>query len=204
MNLSRNASLKFSGFLVLVFAFQILFQPDLGFNASSSPWWRFFTSFVAHSGPEHLFNNLFFLGVFGYMYEKLTSGKIFLLTFLVSAVFANFSAFFFFPETAIIGASGGAFGIMAALAVYRPNNLGLALGVPVPMWAAFLLYLLIQLAGLSSTTLTAYEAHLFGMVSGTVIGLHLRDGERRIKEGNELDEENWRDRIRRWEEEHML
>jgi len=203
MKAERFTALKFCGFLIAVLGFQVFVEPDLGFNASSSPWWKFFTSFVAHSGPEHLLNNLFFLGLFGSLYEGMTSGRTFLATFFVSAVFANLTAFIFFPETVIIGASGGAFGIMAALAVYRPNSLGLAMGVPVPMWAAFLLYLGIQLAGLTASNFTAYEAHLFGMVSGSIIGLYLHE-DKDSSDDEDLEEENWRDRVREWEEKYML
>lgn len=198
----RFTALKLCGFLTAVFLTQFFYGFEPGFNASVSPWWKFFTSPFGHSGPEHLLNNLFFLGLFGSLYEGLTSGRTFLATFLVSAVVANLTAFVFFPETAIIGASGGAFGVMAAVAVYRPNNVGLALGVPVPMWAAFMMYLSIQLAGLTSSNFTAYEAHLFGMVSGSLIGLYLRDGSESSEE--DIEETNWRERIREWEEKHML
>lgn len=200
----RNFSaLKFCGFLAAFFGFQIFFSFDPGFNASSSPWWKFFTSFFGHSGLEHLLNNLFFIGLFGSLYEGLTSSKMFYGTFLVSAVFANMTAFIFFPNSAIIGASGGAFGLMAALAVYKPNNIGLALGVPVPMWAALVVYTVTQLAGLTAATNTAYEAHLFGMLAGGVMGLWLRDNESEEDE-EQIEKENWSQRIRKWEEKYML
>jgi membrane associated rhomboid family serine protease len=198
------SALKFCGFLGTVFLFQVLFNFDPGFNASSSPWWKFFTSSFGHSGMEHLLNNLFFIGLFGSLYEGLTSSRIFYITFLVAAVVANLTAFIFFLTSSIIGASGGAFGIMAALAVYRPNNIGLALGVPVPMWAALIIYTVTQFAGLTAATNTAYEAHLFGMVAGGAIGLWLRENFSKKKE-DELDrDDDWKTRIREWEEKYML
>lgn len=199
----RWVALKLCGVFGAVFAIQLIFNFDPGFNASSSPWWKFFTSFFGHGGLEHLLNNLFFLGLFGSIYEKLSFGKTFLLTFLVSAIFANLTAFIFFPNTAIIGASGGAFGVLAALAVYQPRRIGLALGVPMPMWATLAVYTLIQFAGLTATGgSTAFEAHIFGMLAGAPIGYSLRDAEEESRE-KDLEEEEWQKRIRSWEDKWM-
>lgn len=97
-------------------------------------------------------------------------------------------------------------GIMAALAVYRPNQIGLALGVPLPMWAAFGLYIFTNLAGLTGSASVAYEAHLLGMVAGGLIGLYLRDFPKEAKSGQEgnLEAEDWRQRIKEWEERWMM
>lgn len=189
------------GLFLLVFLLQYSYGFNPGFNSEVSSWWKFFTSIFGHSDAEHLFNNLFFIGLFGSVLELMTSRKKLLQVFLVSALFANLSAFFFFQGSYIIGASGGGMGILASLAVYRPNNIGLALGVPLPMWAVLLIYIFINLAGLSASTDVAYEAHLFGLVAGSLIGYQMRD--RPYLRPTE-DEEDWRDRIRSWEEEHML
>lgn len=198
-------ALKLCAVFLGVYALQVFYGFEPGFNAASSPWWKFFSSILGHSGLEHLFNNLFFIGLFGSILERVTSSRTFLATFFLSALFANISAFVFFPTSYIIGASGGGMGIMAALAVYRPNQIGLALGVPLPMWAAFGLYILTNLAGLTGATDVAYEAHLLGMVAGGLIGLYLRDSTGRDNgEGEELEAENWRERIREWEERWMV
>lgn len=193
----------------VIYVGQVMFGFDPGFNASSSPFWKFFTSIFGHSDMEHLFNNLFFISIFGSILELRTSGKTLLTTFLVSALFANLAAFIFFPASSIIGASGGGMGILAALAVYRPRQIGLALGVPLPMWAALLAYIGINVAGLSTVTGTAHEAHLLGLVSGSIIGYHLRDRELiKLEEEDdneeELEDENWREAIRKWEEKWMM
>lgn len=167
-------SLYFTVFLGLVYALQLATGFDPGFQAGTSPDINFFLSFLGHSSTEHLFNNLFFIGLFGTLFELLTSRKMFVYTFLISAVFANFTAFIFYTDSAIIGASGGAMGLLSAIAIYRPNKIGLALGVPVPMWAVLIIYIMINTAGLGVETGTAYEAHLFGLVTGSIIGLWLR------------------------------
>ena len=212
-------ALKLCSVFAVVYALQYFAGFEPGFNAAESPWWKFFTSIFGHGDLQHLLNNVFFIALFGSIYEQLTSSKIFTVTFFVSAVFANLSAFFFFPTSTIIGASGGGMGLMAALAVYRPNKPGLALGVPVPMWAALVLYILVDFAGLTGQTSTANEAHLLGTIAGGFIGYRLRErgfigkntGERKRKkkdkEDNEEDLEefdNWQQKIRDWEDKYML
>ncbi|MFB6217161.1 MAG: rhomboid family intramembrane serine protease [Candidatus Aenigmatarchaeota archaeon] len=197
-------ALKLCGVLGVVYVIQYATGFEPGFNASSSPLWKFFTSILGHSGPEHLFNNLFFIGAFGTVYELVTDSETFLTTFLVAGIFANISAFIFYPSSAIIGASGAAIGVLAALAVYRPNQVGLALGVPAPMWAVLVIYIAINLAGLSASNGVAYEAHLMGMIPGAVIGLYLRDTRDRKDDEDDLEAENWKKKIREWEEKYML
>lgn len=194
-----------------VFLIQSMTSFDPAFSASGSEWWKFFTSIFGHGDLEHLTNNLFFIGLFGSIYERLTSSRTFIFTFLVSAVFANISAFLFFPATSIIGASGGGMGLMAALAVYKPRKIGLALGVPAPMWFVLLTYVLINIVGLSAVNNVAYEAHLLGLIAGGLIGVYLRDqslaeeiGEEEEEEEQEVSSDNWKERIREWEERYML
>lgn len=195
-------ALKLCLVFIGVYAVQVLYNFEPGFNASTSPFWKFFTSIIGHSGPEHLFNNVFFIGLFGSILERLSCSRTLLATFFVSALFANLSAFVFFPNSVIIGASGGGMGILAALAVYKPNKIGLALGVPLPMWAVLGAYIFINVAGLSAVKNTAYEAHLLGMVIGGVVGVHLRDDSKQSED--ELEEDEWRDRIKDWEEKWMM
>ncbi|WEL23373.1 rhomboid family intramembrane serine protease [Candidatus Nanohalovita haloferacivicina] len=202
----RFTALIFSFFLALVFLGQTVYGWQPGFQAGVSPLWKFFTSFLGHSGPEHLFNNIFFIALFGSIYELMTDEKTLMGTFLISALVGNLTAFIFFPNSVIIGASGGAVGILAALAVYRPNKIGLVFGVPAPMWVVLLGYIALNLLGLGAENNVAYEAHLFGMFAGAAVGLYLRNSEERAQEDseNDLEEEEWRDRIRRWEEKWMM
>jgi len=197
-------ALKLCGALAFVYSLQVFAGFEPGFNASESEWWKFFTSILGHSDLQHLVNNLFFIGLFGSLLERYTSSRTFLKVFFGSAVFANFSAFVFFPESYIIGASGGGMGIMAALALYRPKSVGLALGVPVPMWAALLIYILIDVAGLSAVNNIANEAHLLGILAGSYAGFYLRE-ESYIEEDTDDEEfDDWERRIREWEKKWMF
>ena len=174
MNSGKTSALTLCILLISTYTLQVTtgFQP--GFVASESVWWTFFTSFFGHSDVEHLTNNLFFIGLFGTVYTLATDSKTFWTTFLVSAVGANLTAFIFYTDSAIIGASGGAMGILSALTAYKPRQTGLALGVPAPMYAVLGVYLLINFAGITAASQVAYEAHLFGLLTGVIIGLNLR------------------------------
>ncbi len=197
-------ALKLCGVLSVAYGLQVFAGFEPAFNASESEWWKFFTSILGHSDLQHLLNNMFFIGLFGSLLERYTSSKTFLKVFFGSAILANFSAFIFFPESYIIGASGGGMGLMAALAVYRPRNVGLALGVPVPMWAAFLIYVVIDLVGLSATNNVANEAHLLGILAGSVAGLWLREEPYRKEDDDEDGFNDWERKIREWEEKWMM
>jgi membrane associated rhomboid family serine protease len=221
MNLSEKLSaLELSVILIGVYALQVFAGFDPAFQAGQSPWWKFFTSFFGHSDAEHLFNNLFFIALFGTIYRSFTTEEYFWSTFLVSAILANLTAFIFYPGTPIVGASGGAMGLLAAMAVYKPRQMGLALGVPVPMYIALGAYLVINFAGVTGASNVAYEAHLFGLFTGAAFGFWLRktdknskkrqkkekENRRKGKEDDELvdEEESWRKRMREWEEKYML
>ena len=198
--------LKLCTVFVLVFGFQSFTGFNPGFRPGE-PFWKFFTSFFGHSGIEHLTNNLFFIALFGSIYEKWTSSKMFIGTFLFSAVIGNFAAFIFFPDSFIIGASAGGMGLMAALATYKPNQIGLGLGVPLPMWAVLLSYIFIDLSGLTAATEVANEAHLLGVLTGILTGYNLRGqkyGKKKDQSDFNVEEGSWKQKIRRWEEKYMM
>ncbi|MFB6174751.1 MAG: rhomboid family intramembrane serine protease [Candidatus Nanohalobium sp.] len=198
-------AIKLSAVLSLIYGLQYFYNLDLAYKAFESPFWKFFTSFMAHAGPDHLFNNIFFIALFGSIYELHTSEIQFYRTFLISALFANLAAFIFFPNSYIIGASGGAMGILAALSVLRPNQIGLVFGIPAPMYMVLLGYLLINFAGITGNAHIAYQAHLMGIVAGGIIGYRLREkpffsGE---DDEDEVEVSNWEKRISRWEKKYM-
>lgn len=95
---------------------------------------------------------------------------------------------------------------MAALAVYRPNAPGFAMGVPLPMWAVLVIYAFIDFAGLTGATNVAHEAHLLGIIAGGYFGYAMRRQKSREQESEDEKEEidNWQQRIREWEEKYML
>lgn len=202
----KFSALQLCAVLFFIFVLQMFTGLEPGFNAGDSQWWKFFTSFFGHSDVEHLFNNLFFIGLFGTLYELLTSEKIFWSTFFVSAIGANLTAFIFYPESFIIGASGGAMGLLSALAVFKPRKIGLALGVPAPMYLVLVSYLVINFAGLTGSSSVAYEAHLFGLLTGGTVGIWLRTREdQESDEKHEVEEvSDWERKIKDWERKYMM
>jgi len=217
---SKYTALFLCAFLFLIYSAQTLFGLELAYRPGVEGY-RFLTSIFGHSSLEHLLNNLFFLGLFGTIYELQTNSKVFLGTFLVSGLLANLTAFVFYPETFIIGASAGAMGVLSALAVYKPKQIGLGLGVPMPMWAVLIAYIFIDLVSLGAINNTANEAHLAGLLVGGLMGYRLKTNTKREKKQNKRnkrekqeqsrDEEaeddlgfdNWEQRIREWEEKWM-
>lgn len=192
--------------LFYIYSYQIFYGFNPGFNVGESPSYNFLLSIFGHSSAEHLYNNLFFIAIFGTLYELYTSEKYFITTFLVSGLFANLSAFIFFPESYIIGASGGAMGVLAALAIYKPRSIGIGFGTPLPMWAVLVLYIFLDLTGLTTDTSVANEAHLMGMMAGFFFGYRLRESPLlpSINIDKDNEDEEWREKIRQWEEKYMM
>lgn len=171
-------TLGFSALLIYVHTASTFYGFDLAFSAASSPIWKFFVSFIGHEDWNHLLTNISFIAIFGTILEKITNGKIFLAVFGISALFANLSAFMFFPEGFVIGASGGASGILAALAIVRPRVSNSKLGFSFPIWGLLSVYVIANFVGIGSSTGIAYELHLLGVLAGITTGLCLKYRER--------------------------
>ena len=151
----------------------------------------FLTSMFLHGGIGHLIGNLYFLLVFGDNAEDET-GKIgYVLLILFSGLCALSLHSMLDPRSTIpcIGASGFISGVIAFYAVSFPKvKLTFLLGwgwlrsglwLPVPAWAAFALWLILQ--GIMAFTSkgadgggTAYLAHLGGALPGLFAGFLLR------------------------------
>ncbi|MCJ7450216.1 MAG: rhomboid family intramembrane serine protease [Candidatus Nanohaloarchaeota archaeon QJJ-9] len=200
-------AIKLSIAMIFVYLLQFLLPSltqHLAFQASSflTRPWTFVSSIFAHSQTDlmHLLNNLFFLALFGSILEGEVGSRRFLGAFLLTGLFANLSAFFFYPESLVLGASGAISGIVAALAIYKPRQIGLFWGVPVPMWVAFLGWIVTNLVGFGAESSIAFEAHLFGLFAGSIYGAYLRNKRERKKKSKEsVDEEE----IEKWEERFM-
>jgi len=213
---SRYLALWISASLILIYigqhiipglTDQLIFRPA---TVAEEPW-TYVTSMFIHAPDDymHLLNNLFFLVVFGTMLELLVGSERFLGIFLLGGLLANLSAFTFYPNSAVLGASGAISAVIGSLAVFRPRKPGLLWGVPVPMWAALLGWIGTNIIGTAATGGgIAFEAHLYGLGFGGIAGLYLRQLEDRstrqhsddTTEGPiEIDEQT----IREWERRYM-
>ena len=89
-------------------------------------WYRLITHMFIHSGPEHLLNNMFMLGILGYQMEKEYGAVKYFITYMVSgvggAVFSSLIEMKLNDAPVSIGASGAIFGIFGVLLVIIFKN----------------------------------------------------------------------------------
>jgi membrane associated rhomboid family serine protease len=191
---------------VIVFIFQIIYEPLTDQFALVSAVvlanpWTIVTSIFLHGSFEHLFYNMFALGLFGSVLERIIGGKKFLILFFVSGVIAGMGSVLFY--TASIGASGAIFGIIGTLGILRPGmRVYMGYGVPMPMAIAVVLWAIGDLVGLFAPSEVANAAHLFGLAFGLILGFYLRKQykETQIKRKEpKIDEEEFEE----WEDEWM-
>jgi len=199
-------ALKLVAVCVIVFILQNVYENLTGqFSLDSSyilsrPW-TIVTYIFLHGSFEHLFYNMFALGLFGSVLESVIGSKKFLLTFFISGIIAGIGSIIFY--TSSIGASGAIYGILGVLAVLRPKMTVYVGFVPLPMVLAVVFWATGDLLGLfSPADLIAHAAHLLGLVFGLVYGIILRKdyGEfipKRPKE--EISDEDFKV----WEEKYM-
>lgn len=169
--------------------------------------WTFVTSIFIHAPTDymHLLNNLFFLMLFGTIFERWAGSRTFLTVFLVGGLVANLAAFSFYYDSAVLGMSGAVSAIVGALTVIRPRSVGLFWGVPLPMWAVMVGWLATNLAGIGASSGIAYEAHMYGLIVGAVTGIYLRKTQRSVQRVSELEEadEPETEEIEEWEDRFM-
>ncbi|MBN2202910.1 MAG: rhomboid family intramembrane serine protease [Candidatus Aenigmarchaeota archaeon] len=135
--------------------------------------WTLVTSIFLHGSFEHLFYNMFALGLFGSLLEKIIGSKKFLLLFFVSGIVSGIGSVFFYD--AAIGASGAIFGVLGALGALRPKMTVYVSYIPMPMAVAVILWAAGDLMGLFMPSNVANAAHLFGLAFGLLVGLFLRN-----------------------------
>jgi len=131
--------------------------------------WRILTSIFAHSGGAHLIANLFSLVLFGLILEGRIGAKRVLWLFLSSGILINL----FSPYERSLGASGAIFAILGVLIILRPWMIIWLQGIPLPMFLAGLVWLVIDLFGVFHPTNVANLAHIGGLFVGVIYGIFL-------------------------------
>jgi len=172
----RFAALILVGIAVIIYSLQpFLPMQELVLKSSEvvqKPW-MIFTHIFLHGSPSHLLGNMFALGLFGSILERLIGWKRFLLVFFIGGLVSSLGDVFFYSST--LGASGAVFGVLGALAVLRPKMSVPAFGTILPMFLAAILWILFDLTGFLYPDGIAHAAHLFGMAAGGLLGLWLRN-----------------------------
>jgi uncharacterized protein len=198
----ENYAMKIVGICVLAFIIQLIFPifEDTFLLTSSEVFsqpWTLVTSMFLHGDFMHLFYNMFALGLFGLILEKIIGGKKFLIVYFVGGIVASISVTFFY--NAALGASGGVMAILGCLAVLRPKMRVFIGMIPMPMFVAALVWIGGDVIGLFAPSGIANAAHLGGMFFGLVAGLYLRNKylqspPQQTRQISESRFNNWEDR----------
>lgn len=199
-------ALKIAVVISIVFILQSAFPSYVGmFVLDSSKIlqqpWSLLTYIFLHASANHLVSNLFPLVLFGSILERIIGSRKFLIIFFGAGVLAGIVSTFFYLS--VIGASGAIFSVIGVLVSIRPRMVVLAFGVSIPMIAAAVLWVVIDLAGVLMPTSIANIGHLAGLSAGAVVGLWLRPKyklpKKKKKRMIKLDE----DYFRKWEKKYM-
>jgi len=135
--------------------------------------WILLTSMFLHGGLDHLFFNMYGLFLFGILLEQKIGAKKFAFIYLLSGLLAAFISSFFYPRA--LGASGAIMGIIGALIILMPNlRLLFLFAIPMPLWIAGIIWILIDFFGIFIPSGIANIAHLVGMGTGLLIGLYFK------------------------------
>lgn len=169
---------------LLIFGLQLITGPAMvqvfglwppGSGGAFHPWQLVTYSFL-HGSVMHLAFNLLALWMFGAELERRWNELRFLLTYLLSVVVAamtqvSVSGYLLHTSGAVIGASGGVFGLLLAYALYFPQRKIALIFLPmlaIPARRFVLGFGLIELLlGITHTAAgVAHFAHLGGLFGG--------------------------------------
>lgn len=200
----RLVALSLALIISFVFTLQFIFPQMLKFALESSSVvsrpWTLVTYIFLHGSFSHLYSNMIALVIFGSILEKVVGYKNFLKIFFSAGIFSGIFGMIFYSS--VIGASGAVYGIMGTLAMLRPKMVVWALGVPMHMIVAIVVYGVLDLAGTFYPSNIAHIGHLSALLIGVLIGLLLRKRYVVVEVNREkfvLDENEFR----RWEDEYM-
>jgi len=126
----------------------------------SEPWRLVTTAFV-HGGLMHILFNGYSLWVLGNLLERGLGSARFLTVFFASTIAGSLAVLLLGSSSFVVGASGGIFGLFAALFVlnrgFRGNNVSLLVIIGINLALGFIV------------PNVAWEAHVGGLVAGFVV-----------------------------------
>ncbi|QWT18505.1 rhomboid family intramembrane serine protease [Bacillus sp. NP157] len=141
--------------------------------------WQLVTYAFLHANVLHITTNMYGLYMFGGVIERQMGARRFLAyyaTCVVAAALAQLAVLYFFEPTKMyptVGASGGIFGLLAAIAMLFPRARLTVFPVPIamPAWLFVTLYgvgeLFFGVTGRLAQV--AHFAHLGGLVAGIAL-----------------------------------
>lgn len=200
-------ALIFTGICVLIYLLTLIF-PSITESlllVSSQVWerpWTLVTHIFLHTSFTHLYFNMLPLALFGSILEKYIGSKNFLIVFFSTGLVSSMGDIIFYPAT--LGASGAVFGLLGALTIIRPRQIVWALGVPMYIIVAAVIWILLDLTGMFYPDNIAHAAHLFGMGFGMAIGFKLRGKYKEPKKPKEREDVISEKELDEWEENYMI
>ncbi len=135
-------------------------------DVAAGDWWRLVTSAFLHAGIAHLAFNMLALWYLGTALESYVGPLRFGLIYLGSVLWGSAGALLFAPLSPTVGASGGVFGIMAAILVLQRQR-GISIVGDVGIWLGINLIITFTLPGIS------IGGHLGGIVGGAATAFAL-------------------------------
>ena len=164
------------GIIGVVFVAQYLFGDALTFALAfyaplmSTEPWRIITSAFAHGGIVHIMFNGYSLWVLGNAVERIVGSVRFLAIFIASIVAGCLAVVVMNPDSVVIGASAGVFGLFAAMFIinrgFGGNNVSLVVIIGINLAIGFVV------PGIS------WQAHLGGLIGGAASTLLLSNRRR--------------------------
>jgi len=171
---------------VVIFVLQIILGPNfidafiLISNDIFTRPWILLTSMFLHGGLDHLLFNMYALFLFGILLEQKIGTKKIAFTYFSAGIVASVFSSFIYPLITgttfrALGASGAIMGIIGALIILMPNlRLLFLFAIPMPLWVAGIIWIIIDLLGIFMPSGIANIAHLVGMGTGLLIGLYFK------------------------------
>lgn len=150
---------------------------------ASRPW-TVFTHMFTHDDLWHILGNILWLWFFGYIFLDLTGNRKIVPLYLYGAfagAVAYVLAYNFVPALHVgsfaLGASAGVMAIALGVTTIAPGYRILPmLAGGIPIWVLTMVYLLIDLAGISKSNPGGHIAHLAGALTGFLFIYSFRKG----------------------------
>lgn len=142
--------------------------------------WTLVTHMFLHVDFFHIFFNMMVLFFFGPELERRAGKNGFLSVFFVAGIVAALGySLTSSPSAAVVGASGAIMGIFAALTVIAPEMRVYVYFIPMRIWHALILFVLIDFIYLGSNDMVAHTAHLSGVLVGLLMGYRIKQDNKR-------------------------
>ena len=139
-----------------------LFGPDV----AGGDWWRIITSGFLHAGVVHLGFNMVALWILGSRFEAYVGPLRFGLIYAAAVLWGSAGALLLSPNAQTVGASGGVFGLMAAIFLLERQR-GVSIIGDAGLFLGINLVITFTLPGIS------IGGHLGGIVGGGIAALAL-------------------------------